>query len=106
MKKIALTSREIEIVVDVLRNVSDAVVFGSRVKGTHSKFSDLDLCVKSKISAYEFESLKEAFENSDLSFKVDVVDYHHITNSFRKTIDEQGVDLINVLPVNGVKFTT
>jgi predicted nucleotidyltransferase len=92
MKKIALTSQEIKIVSDILKNISDVIVFGSRIKETHSKFSDLDLCIKSKISAYEFESVREAFENSDLSFKVDVVDYHRISDSFRKIIDEHGVE--------------
>jgi uncharacterized protein len=92
MKKIALTSQEIKIVSNILKNFSSVIVFGSRVKGTESKFSDLDLCIKSKISTYEFESVKEAFENSDLSFKVDVVDYHRISDSFKKIIDEQGVE--------------
>ena len=66
--------------------------FGSRCKDTHKKFSDLDLAfIKhdgTRLDISEWGRLKEAFEVSDLVFRVDVVDYWGTTDNFRKIIDE------------------
>jgi len=68
------------------------LAFGSRCKNTHKKFSDLDLAfIKhdgTSLEINEWGRLKEAFEESDLVFRVDVVDYWGTTDNFRKIIDE------------------
>ncbi|MDD9335150.1 MAG: nucleotidyltransferase domain-containing protein [Rickettsiaceae bacterium] len=46
--------------------------YGSRVKGSHRKFSDLDLCVMELISDEELLNLQEELEESNLPIKVDV----------------------------------
>ncbi|BFD46124.1 MAG: nucleotidyltransferase domain-containing protein [Rickettsia endosymbiont of Sergentomyia squamirostris] len=46
--------------------------YGSRVKGGHRKFSDLDLCVMELISDEELLNLQEELEESNLPIKVDV----------------------------------
>lgn len=92
-KPINLTDKELSIVANILKDRSDAVIFGSRIKGTSKRFSDLDICLKDPIKDYEYELLKEAFENSDLPFKVDLVDYRRVDDSFKKIIDNEGVKL-------------
>ena len=64
--------------------------FGSRVKGAAEKYSDLDLVFLSpkKLPRKTLVLLKEAFEESDLPFRVDVLDWHTISNEFRKLISE------------------
>jgi len=47
--------------------------YGSRVKGTARKYSDLDLCYQEDIAGYEVEEIKEQLEKSDLSFVVELV---------------------------------
>jgi uncharacterized protein len=47
--------------------------YGSRVKGTAKKYSDLDLCYQDDIAGYEVEEIKEQLEKSDLSFVVELV---------------------------------
>ena len=91
MKKIYLTKAELSIVKDILGNLENIYVFGSRVTGTHKKFSDLDLCLKDSISSYEYELLKEKFQNSDLIFLVDLVEYDKVQDYFKKIIDKEGV---------------
>jgi predicted nucleotidyltransferase len=63
-------------------------MFGSRVRGRHKPFSDIDLCVVSvaAISDEAMGSVKEAFQASRIPFKVDVVDYHQISEEFRSLI--------------------
>lgn len=69
-------------------------VFGSRVKGTHQQFSDLDLCFKSnnKISLNELALVRVRLSESDLPFTVDIVDYLGLSDSFKKVIDRDGVN--------------
>ena len=65
--------------------------FGSRVKWTAKDYSDLDLAIigKEKIDRKCLNRLEEAFENSALPVRVDVLDWWSISENFRKVIDEQ-----------------
>jgi len=65
--------------------------FGSRVTWTAKDYSDLDLAVvcSGKLSDETFSRLKEAFEESDLPFRVDVLDWHSISPEFQKVIEKQ-----------------
>ena len=64
--------------------------FGSRGNGTAKEHSDFDLAIvgKSKIERRVKMLLREAFEESDLPFRVDVIDYNTISEAFRAVIDE------------------
>ena len=63
--------------------------FGSRVIGAAQEYSDLDLAVVggSKMKRRTKMLLREAFEESDLPFRVDVIDYHAVSDAFRAIID-------------------
>ncbi len=63
-------------------------VFGSRADDTARAHSDLDLIIigSEKIDRSTLNRLSEAFEDSDLPFRVDVLDWHRISESFRNTI--------------------
>ena len=65
-------------------------VFGSRVQGTSTKTSDLDIALKGKerISRQAMNRLEEAFEYSDLPFRVDVLDWNALTPEFQKVIEQ------------------
>ncbi|CAG8690029.1 10011_t:CDS:2 [Gigaspora margarita] len=47
--------------------------YGSRVKGTARKFSDLDLCYQEEIPREVIYQIKEELEESDLPFIVELV---------------------------------
>ena len=66
-------------------------VFGSRVNGTAKKYSDLDLVIvgKEKIPTRKMNALREAFEDSDLPIRVDVLDWHAISADFRAVIEKR-----------------
>ena len=63
--------------------------FGSRVAWTAMDFSDLDLAVvgKGPLPWQTLSRLKEAFEESPLPMRVDVLDWHAISQSFREVIE-------------------
>lgn len=67
--------------------------FGSRVRGTHKKFSDLDLCYKGEIPSSILNKIEEDFAESDLPFKVDIVDFNRCSEEFRNLIEREMVAL-------------
>lgn len=84
------------IVRDALRrHVPDreVVAFGSRATWTAKDYSDLDLAVMGEepLSLRTAAALDEALGDSDLPFKVDVVDWTRIDDSFRAIIQQHGV---------------
>jgi type I restriction enzyme S subunit len=85
-----------EIVRDILRKhvpQYEVWAFGSRVKGTTKPYSDLDLAVISdaplplKVRA----DLADDFSDSDLPWRVDVVDWATTSTTFRNIIEQNKV---------------
>ena len=74
-----------------------ALAFGSRVTGEARRYSDLDIAVVGD-TPLGFEAiglLMEAFEESDLPIRVDVLDWLAISDSFRKAIEPDCVALVD-----------
>jgi len=96
---IDIRASDLKILQDILRNIlpknAKVWVFGSRVKGTVRRASDLDIAidVERKLKNKEKSELFHAFEESDLPYKVDVVDLQNIDENFKKIIDQQKVIL-------------
>ena len=67
--------------------------FGSRATGNAKKFSDLDLAVitDNPMSLSISADLAEAFSESDLPFKVDVVDWATTSAVFRGIIERNKI---------------
>jgi predicted nucleotidyltransferase len=68
--------------------------FGSRVHGRNLKpFSDLDLIIISTepIDSLQLLDLKDAFIESDLPFKVDLLDWATVKDGFRRIIEQDHV---------------
>jgi len=69
-----------------------AWAYGSRVKGTSRPASDLDLVVfASKDQQPAVSELREAFEESNLPFRVDLFVWNEVPDKFRKTIEKEHV---------------
>ncbi len=86
-----VSREELKIICDILQQyVPETAVwaFGSRVKGTARKYSDLDLVVigKEKMGISKLGRLQEAFQESELPFRVDVLDWHTLSPEFRRVI--------------------
>ncbi|MDP3187567.1 nucleotidyltransferase domain-containing protein [Limnobacter sp.] len=89
--ELKIQNHELQIVLDLLeKHVPNHVVwaFGSRVGGSPKPFSDLDLVlIDSKPLPLGIRAeLNNAFSESDLPWKVDLVDWHSISPDFQKII--------------------
>lgn len=73
-----------------------ALAFGSRVKGTARRFSDLDIAVDgaTAIPWMTLGQLKEALSESDLPMRVDVVDLTSSSKEFRDMVLAHALPLI------------
>ena len=60
--------------------------YGSRVKGEAWKLSDLDLCYYDDIPNRVIYEIREEFEQSNLPFMVELVNWKNMRPAFQKTI--------------------
>ena len=76
--------------------------FGSRAKGTAKPYSDLDLAVitQEPLAVNVLADLSDDFSESDLPFKVDVVDWATTRETFRAIIAQEKI----VVQVGATKF--
>ncbi len=93
---IDLTHRDLNVVTQILRNVVPEYTvwaFGSRVTGTAKPYSDLDLVILADqpLSLERMATIKDAFDESDLPIRVDVVDWASASASFREIIRQNYV---------------
>jgi uncharacterized protein len=64
-------------------------IFGSRVRGDHKEFSDVDILfekTKDFPPGFLFE-LKDAIENSNFPFKLDLVDRSELASSYTESVE-------------------
>ena len=95
---IAITPEQWEIVAAILdRHVPDKAVwaFGSRATRTAKPYSDLDLAIigESALPLSLLAALEHDFTESDLPFKVDLVDWTSTSPTFRTIIESHRVVL-------------
>lgn len=96
--QVALTAQQLQEVLLILaRHVPTLEVraFGSRVKGRAKPYSDLDLAVMTTqpLPLAQEAALKEAFDESSLPFKVDVLDWAATAPHFQQLIDAESICL-------------
>jgi len=75
-------------------------VFGSRATGRARRYSDLDLAIDAgrPVTLDELAQLAEAFRESDLPYKVDIVDWQSIDDRFRQIIKVERARLDGTVP--------
>jgi len=87
---------EWDIVINILQKyvpTYEVWVFGSRAKGTAKPYSDLDLCIitEKPLPLSVISSLCYDFSESDLPWKVDVVEWANIDKVFKNIIEKDRV---------------
>jgi len=79
-----LNDRDIKTIHDIFNQYPEILlvhIFGSRAKGTSKPGSDIDLAIMNKvINSNTLLKLNNDFEESSLPYKVDLVDFHLLTN--------------------------
>lgn len=74
-------------------NSVDIILFGSRAEGNASNVSDFDIALRSKTEINDsiLNNIKEKLENSNIPYKIDLVDYNKVTDALRESIDRTGI---------------
>ena len=96
--KLIATASELEMIYSILSRhlpSHELWAFGSRVEGSVKKFSDLDLPVigDQPLPISTTAALSEDFTESDLPYKVDIVDWSTTGEEFRARIAAAHVTL-------------
>ena len=70
-------------------------IFGSRASDKAMKFSDIYIGIetKRKIRGSTIEEIKELFEESDIPYTVDVVDFSDVSDKFKKVAKQKVIYL-------------
>ena len=70
-------------------------IFGSRASGSSRKFSDIDIGIEAKgeIPAATLVEIEEAFNESDLPYTIDLVDFSNVSHNFKSQAKKQTIYL-------------
>ena len=70
-------------------------LFGSRANDTAKPYSDIDLVIMGNepLPVTTMRILRDAFDDSDLPFQVDLVEWAGTSDEFRKVIEKTAVPL-------------
>jgi type I restriction enzyme S subunit len=71
-------------------------LFGSRANGTAKPYSDIDLMILGDelLPVTTMRILRDAFDDSDLPFQVDLVEWAGTSEQFRKVIEKTAISLL------------
>ncbi|MEK6705477.1 MAG: nucleotidyltransferase domain-containing protein [Bdellovibrionota bacterium] len=75
------------------RTGAQVFVFGSRARGDHYEFSDLDLLVFNLKNAKLLSGIKEQLEESSLPIRVDIVLNEDLADSYRNNVDSEKIKI-------------
>lgn len=100
--KFGLSDDQVKVFYDLVveplkKNKAQVFVFGSRARGQHHPFSDIDvLYVENEsfpLSAEVISQIKEAAEESKLTIKVDLVNRSSLAKSYVESVEKDLVQL-------------
>ena len=73
-------------------NIKDATIylFGSRAKGSHRKYSDVDLIIDAQSNDLDLKisNFIEEWENSNLPYKLDLIKYKDLYSPYKLEIEK------------------
>jgi len=87
MNKILMSKQDKKILEQILSKYPYRFyAYGSRVKGTARKYSDLDICYQENIPSYVLMEIERDLEESHLPFIVELVNWKYMQPVFQKII--------------------
>ena len=76
------------------RNIHRAVIFGSRAKGNHRPYSDIDIALYGDVEPADVEDLICRLDELPTAYTFDVTSYASVNNAaLRDHIDRVGVEI-------------
>lgn len=98
-----LTPRELDEIRSILHRRlpgREVRAFGSRVTGTAKRHSDLDLAIMGDdpVSALTLAELRDDLDDSDLPFRVDVLEWRDVPRTWKNEVRNQSVAISTAQP--------
>jgi len=97
MTELGLTKEAACAILSVLAGfscVERAVILGSRAKGTHKEYSDVDIALYGDLNSLTAEEIACVLDELPLVYKFDVIVYNDIKNeALREHIERAGVGI-------------
>lgn len=93
---INLPEKDFKLVIKILRKYFKGTIvffYGSRITENIKPYSDIDIAVKG-IEKFDLSAMNraiEAFEESELNIRVDLLDYNSISEEFKMVIDRKHI---------------
>lgn len=77
------------------RSRDKVFIFGSQVGGRSARYSDIDIGIESakKIPWSKISLLEEALTESDLPYKVEIVDFNDVSENFKQVAKKKIISL-------------
>ncbi len=68
-------------------------LFGSRARGTASKWSDIDIAIDAgmPLALTAIDEIMSIFQATNIPYKIEVVDMHRINNDMKASIQKEGI---------------
>ena len=93
-----LTEQELLIVKTILQDQLAGIpvwAYGSRTKGSAKRYSDLDLAVitQEPLTFQKLATLENAFSDSELEWKVDILDWASASEEFKRIVLKHYISL-------------
>lgn len=69
------------------------ILFGSRARGTASKFSDIDIAIDAgeQLPRSTLGEINSIFEASNIMYKIQVLDFNNIDDDIKGSIKREGI---------------
>lgn len=82
------TKRKIIAIISALMPDVKIYLFGSRARGTNGPFADIDLALDGgkELPVADVDEIKSMFKESNIMYKIDIVDLHSVTELMRNEI--------------------
>lgn len=69
------------------------ILFGSRARGTHGKWSDIDIALDAGkiLPVADVDEIKSIFKGTNIPYKIEIVDFHSVSKDMQSAIKNEGV---------------
>jgi len=87
------TKKKIISLISALIPKAKIYLFGSRARGTHSKWSDIDLAIdaEERLPTILVGEIIDVLAGTNIIHKIEVVDFHSVSDEMKKSIIEEGI---------------
>lgn len=87
------TKNKIISLISALAPHAKIILFGSRARGTASKWSDIDIALEAHppLPLELVDELASIFEATNIPYKIQIMDKHYVSKEMQEAIHKEGI---------------